>query len=559
VTQDDFTHGIRRWLIRTIWVILAAFVLLLFVLAAVLLANSGVLSGKPLTGEQAKNLWAFLGVALGAVVTLIAALLTEQHNRRTDTLASEAEHRQRIDTLAKVLELITSQNGGASTGGYAPRARVDGAIATLVQFGDVVVGVRVLRELWAAGAVNSSTAEWLISHVLQGSNSPEEMVEAAYVLALQADRLVPAEADPDQDWFVWPAKVTEPWPARLPDATRQALVVAAVRMLLARDIEWWERVAVHDPVQALVNALNDPQERVQRAAARVLATLTDAGGLARIRFPVSGEAAKRIRELSDQELNPWFERYIPQLSQWAKNEPSQLPKISYGTLTTGTLPTGTQAQATVANPGPEAGSAEPTVLQGAHPYPSEWPLTCGFCVPRRVKTAFCPCGVRSPEVLSVPNISSVAGDQPGGGSVTPPARITGHVPAVRLSAGDAAGRVAAAVLVRGIVEGRGNTAAASSARGSATPAPGEAQAFVGGPGADRRAAQRDPARPASQPADDRDAGHGAALASRHCPPALGSQIPMQTARTPGTAPQCPRPGTAPGPRESGGGLPPDPW
>lgn len=34
-------------------------------------------------------------------------------------------------------------------------------------------------------------------------------------------------------------------------------------------------------------------------------------------------------------------------------------------------------------------------LQTAHPGPSEWPLTCSFSIPRRVKTAFCPCGVRS--------------------------------------------------------------------------------------------------------------------------------------------------------------------
>ena len=37
----------------------------------------------------------------------------------------------------------------------------------------------------------------------------------------------------------------------------------------------------------------------------------------------------------------------------------------------------------------------PTVLQRAHPCPSEWPLTCGYTIPHRVKTASCPCGVRS--------------------------------------------------------------------------------------------------------------------------------------------------------------------
>ena len=49
----------------------------------------------------------------------------------------------------------------------------------------------------------------------------------------------------------------------------------------------------------------------------------------------------------------------------------------------------------VAGDGFEPSKAKPTVLQGAHPCPSECPLTCGYSIPRRVNTAFCPCGVRS--------------------------------------------------------------------------------------------------------------------------------------------------------------------
>lgn len=57
------------------------------------------LSTSHLSSDQTKTLWAFLGVALGAVVTLISALLTEQHNRRTDALAREAEERLRLTAL----------------------------------------------------------------------------------------------------------------------------------------------------------------------------------------------------------------------------------------------------------------------------------------------------------------------------------------------------------------------------------------------------------------------------------------------------------------------------
>jgi hypothetical protein len=36
----------------------------------------------------------------------------------------------------------------------------------------------------------------------------------------------------------------------------------------------------------------------------------------------------------------------------------------------------------------------PSSHQTVYSYPSEWPPTCGFSIPRRVKSAFCPRGVR---------------------------------------------------------------------------------------------------------------------------------------------------------------------
>ena len=102
--------------------------------------------------------------------------------------------------------------------------------------------------------------------------------------------------------------------------------------------------------------------------------------------------------------------------------------------------------------------------------------------------------------------------------------ITGHVPAVRLPADHAAGRVVVVVPAGGILEGRGDTAAASPARGPAAAARVPAEALVGGPGSDRGAARRDPARRASQPADDGDPGYGTALAPRHRSPPLGGKV-----------------------------------
>ena len=204
------------WLIPTLWVVLGFLLLSLIAVAVFLLARMDFFSGQPLTDEEIKSLWAFLGVALGAVVTLIGTLLTEQHNRRTAVLTREAGERERLakqaqqildnqaekrltlDTVAKLLELITD------AGGYARPARVGGAIATLVELEGGTVALRILGELWGADAVDSGTAVWLIDRVLSGDRPDEEQTDAAELLASYAPKLVPSSNDADQDRTAYP-------------------------------------------------------------------------------------------------------------------------------------------------------------------------------------------------------------------------------------------------------------------------------------------------------------------------------------------------------------------
>ena len=165
-------------LITAFWVLLGVLMTALLLLATLVLVRSGIFSAKKLTDEQTKSLWAFLGVAMGAAVTLLGSLLTEQNNRRTSALtreagereqlarekqqalAQEAEERLITDTVARILELITVD------GGYAPRARVAGAIATMMQLRGGTIAVRILGELWKDNAVDSDTAVWLIDRIL---------------------------------------------------------------------------------------------------------------------------------------------------------------------------------------------------------------------------------------------------------------------------------------------------------------------------------------------------------------------------------------------------------
>jgi hypothetical protein len=151
----------HHWLVPALWAALGCLLLALIGVAVFLLVvKMDFFSEKALTDEQSKAVWTFVGVSLGAVVTLIGTLLAEQHNPRTAAIEREAETRLKLDTVGKLLELLTD------SGEYAKRARVGGAIATMVELEGGGVALRVLGDLWTADAVDVSTAVWLIERVL---------------------------------------------------------------------------------------------------------------------------------------------------------------------------------------------------------------------------------------------------------------------------------------------------------------------------------------------------------------------------------------------------------
>jgi hypothetical protein len=342
MSQNGFTPPFAprtsRWLTRALWVGLTLVILLLFILAAILLTKSHVLSTKNLTSNQTKSLWAFLGVALGAVVTLISALLTEQHNRRTDALtwetaqrehtarkqqqalAHDAERRLKIDTVAKVLELVTVD------GGYAPRARVNGAIATLMELDSSAVGVRVLGALWDANAVDCETAVWLIGCILQDSESPtDQTMQAANLLRMQAPRLVPAADDPNQNWYQWPWTFDDSrdgsWLSNLPYQAKNDLLAAALLMLRTREIAWWKSAGSRNqvPILVLVKALDD--QKIGPIAAQMLESLLQFGALDALRYPLDDQVAKQIKELSSSRPRSSFlNDFMTPFGPWAKGK-----------------------------------------------------------------------------------------------------------------------------------------------------------------------------------------------------------------------------------------------
>jgi len=314
------------------WTFLGIVMVLLFLLAALLLVKADVLSSSRLSDEQSKSLWAFLGVALGAVVTLIGALLTEQHNRRTaaltreandreqmarekqQALARETEERLLIDTVAKVLELITVE------GAYAPKARVAGAVATMMQLRGGTVAIRILGELWTVNAIDSDTAVWLIDRVLRdridGGSGEQEAEDAINLLLVNAAKLVPAG---DDMVYFWPDALVDTWPGALSERAKYSLVVLSANVLLACDVGYWNRTSNSFPLTMLVRAIDDPEVGVY--AALVLAKLIDLDALTLIGFPVDDATDVRIRSLSEAFfITGWFHHLLSQFEPWVKGQ-----------------------------------------------------------------------------------------------------------------------------------------------------------------------------------------------------------------------------------------------
>jgi hypothetical protein len=302
--------------------------------AVVLVVRSGFFSSGPLSEDQTSSVWAFLGVSLGAVVTMIGALLAEQNNRRTQALtreaaqrealakqqqqklAEEAEERLGIDSVAKILELVTVEQG------YAPRARVAGAIATMVQLRGGSVAVRILGELWKDDGVDSDTAVWLIDRILKESKSDDEVTAAAFLLGQNVSKLVPAPGDSSQDWTNFPPTLERGWPAHLPSDAKNEFIVLAPRVLLVRDIAWWKGLSTVLPVDLLVAALDDQEYGL--AAAFVLSALLDSGALDELDYSLDDEQRDRVKTMiSGLEFPAWFQKLVDGLEPWARGEPIQ--------------------------------------------------------------------------------------------------------------------------------------------------------------------------------------------------------------------------------------------
>jgi hypothetical protein len=223
-----------------------AFSLLCIVLAliAILLIRSGFFKfAAPITNTQYKALWTFLASALGAAVTLIGLTLTHSHNARTLALQAdvanrqsmaeqEVENRQKLETVVKGLQLISTAEGK-----YAVSAQVAGSLASLVHLRHPVVAMRALRAAWSDGQVDVGTAVWLINEVLLDGSAASQ-VEASALLCEHAADLCNGQKGREGE-LAWPAVLYTEWPTNPPKACRFGILFTIARVVLSKNRAWW--------------------------------------------------------------------------------------------------------------------------------------------------------------------------------------------------------------------------------------------------------------------------------------------------------------------------------
>jgi hypothetical protein len=264
------------WKIVRRWAFVVLFVAPIYALIVVLLLRSGFFKfSAPINDNQYKVLWTFVATALGTAATVIGLLLTQSHNRRTlafqrdvenrKLLAeAEAERRQKLDTVVKGLELVSS-----SEGKYAVLARVAGSLAALVHLGHPVIAMRALSAAWRDGSVDLATAVWLINEVLE-HGSPASQLEACRLLFRHAGTMCDKDDDHAGD-FEWPEALNTTWPADVPKAGRFEILFAIVEVVLSREKRWWGRYRDGWAVVLLDEAMKKDPDPVLRDCACHLA------------------------------------------------------------------------------------------------------------------------------------------------------------------------------------------------------------------------------------------------------------------------------------------------
>lgn len=352
------TASTARRVTIVLWILAAVLFFTFVALAAVLLIRSGVFDPDvaAISTEQSKLVWAFLGACLASLATLMGALLTEQTSRRTaaavqeaadrqhdleqkrllieksarleqevsakrkEVLEQEAENRQTVDTVVKVVQIMTEGDS------YAHSARVTAALLTLVALRQERIALQLLSRSWTEGAIDADGATTIIDQVI-AKNDPRLAETAAFLLLSGASSLAGPVSGGIQGAYSWPEALSAPMPSHFTENARWLVQLAVGKMLVSRDVQWWGNASVHDMYQLLASEFTDPDEHSDRdTASAILKPLLSCALL--VPAAISGRTADELRnDLQAYELTrepvPLTLEIVSKLELWVATGKAQ--------------------------------------------------------------------------------------------------------------------------------------------------------------------------------------------------------------------------------------------
>jgi len=300
----------------------------LYLIGLALVVRTGIFLLDSVNNSPSQLLQAaltFLASVLGTCVAVAGLWLTKAHNDRT-------ESRLALETVATGLNLIGQGDG------YAPSAKVAGALATLIHLDHPAIAIRALRAAWLDDAVDAETVTWLIGEVLE-TGTPGSQLEAARLLYTRADRLTELRPDGSLE-FHWPFSIYEHWPVELHPDARGNILRALVVLLLSRDLAMWQEDKFYWVIGLLDEAVRreeaaDQEARIGAQAGRfqmiILPVVTDVPRIgwltgAKDLDVISANAKRAVR--SGWRLSQ-FKRLEERLEDWAGTAP-RTPHLERG-------------------------------------------------------------------------------------------------------------------------------------------------------------------------------------------------------------------------------------
>lgn len=204
------------------------------------------------TTEGAKAVIGLVGTFATVAVSLVGLLLKSSFDERTLALkeqaerratidkrrdrkaAEEAEERLRVETTARVVDLLTTPDGS-----LAPPEQQVGALCALANLGEVALALALLERDWKKPeddrAVDADSAVWILNLALTDKSRAgrRNQLEAAMFMDQRAKQLL------TENGFLFPACAFMEWPIATPPAARNLLLGTLLKMLRARTYADW--------------------------------------------------------------------------------------------------------------------------------------------------------------------------------------------------------------------------------------------------------------------------------------------------------------------------------